>query len=69
MAHLWEDLRAQYRPLALYLVLEAGALLSWAAMRSMGFSRHRLGWVPRWGGGGGFISGRRRRAPPAPGWV
>jgi hypothetical protein len=43
MAHLWEDLRAQYRPLALYLVLEAGAALSWAAMLAMGFTRHTMG--------------------------
>jgi len=43
MSHLWEDLKAQYRPLAFYLATEAAAHFSWAVMRLMGFSCHRLG--------------------------
>jgi hypothetical protein len=43
MAHMWEDLRAQYRPLVFYLVMELGALLTWASMWAMGFRRRRLG--------------------------
>jgi hypothetical protein len=43
MAHMWEDLRVQYRPLAFYAAMEAAALLSWGAMRLMGFRAHRLG--------------------------
>jgi hypothetical protein len=62
MAHLWEDLKVQYRPLAFYLATEAGALLSWAAMRAMGFSCHRLGCGEGGGWGTGGCPGRRRGA-------
>lgn len=43
MAHMWEDLRAEYRPLVFYLITEMAALASWVAMSGMGFKRHRLG--------------------------
>ena len=43
MSHLWEDLRAQYRPLAFYAVMEGAALLSHGAMRAMRFRCHRMG--------------------------
>jgi hypothetical protein len=43
MSHMWEDLRVQYRPLGLYLALEAAATFSWGAMRVMGFERRKLG--------------------------
>jgi len=43
MAHMWEDLRTQYRPLTVYAVMEATALMSMAAMQLMGFRVHKLG--------------------------
>lgn len=43
MSHLWEDIKAQYRPLAFYCVMEAAALLTAGAMATMGFRRRRMG--------------------------
>jgi hypothetical protein len=43
MAHMWEDLRAHYRPLAFYVLMELGAGLTWAAMLAMGFRCRKLG--------------------------
>lgn len=43
MSHLWEDLRAQYRPLAFYAFMEAAALMTRAAMGVMGFRRRTMG--------------------------
>lgn len=45
MGHLWEPLRASYRPLAFYAATEALALGGRLALRAAGFQQHTLGWV------------------------
>jgi hypothetical protein len=68
MAHLWEDLKAEWRPLAFYAATEAAALATWAAMAAMGFRRRVVGCArpratraaPPAGGAPGAAAGRRR---------
>lgn len=43
MSHLWEPLRAEWRPLAFYAATELLALLARGAMAAMGFERRRAG--------------------------
>jgi hypothetical protein len=43
MSHLWEPLRAEYRPLLFYLGMEGLALCTRQIMASFGFERHELG--------------------------
>jgi hypothetical protein len=43
MSHLWEPLRAEYRPLLFYLSMEVVALCTRQIMASFGFQRHELG--------------------------
>jgi hypothetical protein len=43
MSHLWEPLRAEYRPLLFYLSMEVVALCTRQIMASFGFQRHEHG--------------------------
>lgn len=43
MSHLWEDLRAHYRPLVMYLFMEVLAKAQRLIMASYGFKQKRLG--------------------------
>ena len=43
MSHLWEPLRAEYRPLLFYAAMEALAVCTRQIMASFGFERHEQG--------------------------
>ncbi|KIY91694.1 hypothetical protein MNEG_16270 [Monoraphidium neglectum] len=43
MSHLWEPLRAEYRPLLFYIGMEIVAICTRQIMASYGFRRHELG--------------------------
>ncbi|KAI8474759.1 MAG: hypothetical protein J3K34DRAFT_517850 [Monoraphidium minutum] len=43
MSHLWEPLRAEYRPLLFYIGMEVVAVCTRQIMASYGFKRHELG--------------------------
>lgn len=43
MSHLWEPLRAEYRPLLFYIGMEIVAICTRQIMLSFGFKRHELG--------------------------
>lgn len=43
MSHLWEDLRAHYRPLVLYLFMEVLGKATRLIMASYGFKTKRMG--------------------------
>lgn len=45
MSHLWENLRAHYRPLLLYLFMEVLGKATRLIMTSYGFKIKRFGWV------------------------
>lgn len=43
MSHLWEDLRAHYRPLVMYLFMEVLGKATRLIMTSYGFKTKRMG--------------------------